>query len=59
IPRAVFKSSLINQDDPRYNLVEVTPTLKLSAPDTVPKTIVERCAAYHYFILGRGWIFIQ
>ncbi|HCK9067506.1 TPA: lipoprotein, partial [Salmonella enterica subsp. enterica serovar Typhi] len=36
IPRAVFKSSLINQDDPRYNLVEVTPTLKLSAPDTVP-----------------------
>ena len=57
IPRAVFKSSLINQDDPHYHLVEVTPTLKLSDADTVPKTIVDPVFAennWHWTSLAKG-----
>lgn len=57
IPRAVFKSSLINQDDPHYRLVEVTPELKLSDADTALKTIVDPVFVannWHWTSLAKG-----
>lgn len=57
IPRAGFKSRLINQDDPHYRMVEVTPELKLSDADTAPKTIVDPIFAgnnWHWTSLAKG-----
>lgn len=57
IPRAVFKSSLVNQDDPHYRLVEVTPVLKFNDTDIVSKNIIDPIFAennWHWTSLAKG-----
>lgn len=41
IPRAAFKSNLINQDNPKYSLIEVTSTFQSTAHDDADKNVID------------------